>query len=58
MFNPTSAISGGGHNPQLVMTRMTANGVITTNAPSTEPYEAFYIGIRNRSKRYQYDYQH
>ncbi|MBD5426995.1 MAG: DUF3873 family protein [Treponema sp.] len=40
------------------MTRMTANGIITTTAPSTEPYEAFYIGIRNRSKRYQYDYRH
>ncbi|MBD5358135.1 MAG: DUF3873 family protein [Bacteroides sp.] len=39
-------------------TRMTANGVSTTTAPGTEQYEVFYIGFRNRSKRYQYDYRH
>lgn len=39
-------------------TRMTANGVSTTTAPGTEQYEVFYIGIRNRCKRYQYDYRH
>ena len=39
-------------------TRMTANGVSTTTTPSTEQYEVFYIGLRHRSKRYQYDYRH
>ena len=37
---------------------MTANGVSTTTAPGTEQYEVFYIGFRNRRKRYQYDYRH
>ena len=39
-------------------TRMTANGVSTTTTLGTEQYEVFYIGFRNRRKRYQYDYRH
>ena len=39
-------------------TRMTANGVSTTTTPGTEQYEVFYIGLRPRRKRYQYDYRH
>ena len=39
-------------------TKLTANGVSTTNTPGTEQYEVFYTGYRPRRKHYQYDYRH
>ena len=35
-------------------TKLTANGVSTTNTPGTEQYEVFYTGYRTRRKHYQY----
>lgn len=40
-------------------TRMTMNGVSTTNGLGQEQYEPFTLRIRNkRVKRVQYDYRH
>ena len=56
-FNPTSATDGGGHNPHLVMTRMTKNGISTTLA-GQEQYETFYLRQRGkRVRRIMYDYR-
>lgn len=57
MFNPTSAISGGGHNTLYDMTRMTKNGVSTTQA-GQEQYETFLSSLRGRNfQRVMYDYR-
>lgn len=41
------------------MTKMTANGVTTTNAPGQEQYETFTRRVGGKSKKYiQYDYRH
>ena len=56
-FNPTSAVCGGGHNPPIVMTRMTKNGISTTLA-GQEQYETFYLRQREkRVSRVMYDYR-
>ena len=56
-FNPTSANDGGGHKIQIVMTRMTKNGISTTLA-GQEQYETFYLRQRvKRVSRVMYDYR-
>ncbi len=40
-------------------TKMTANGVSTTNTPGTEQYETFYSAHRGKKiSRVMYDYRH
>ena len=41
------------------MTKMTVNGVTTTNTPGQEQYETFTRRVGGKSKKYvQYDYRH
>ena len=45
-----------GNNP---MTKMTVNGVTTTNAPGQEQYEKFTRKVGSKRKSYySYDYRH
>ena len=51
------ANSGGGHNTPKTMTRMTQNGISTTQA-GQEQYETFYSDHRGRRiTRVMYDYR-
>lgn len=56
-LNPTTASSGGGHKTSNTMTRMTQNGISTTQA-GQEQYETFYSAHRGKKiSRVMYDYR-
>lgn len=41
------------------MTKLTKNGVTTTNTPGQEQYEVFFAGVGRRQKKMvEYDYRH